>query len=126
MEGLRVYLMPDGREEGQGGPLGGPSLLTAEGAIFLTTYRIIFKGEPYEIMPSVDTITMLSSLQLTESSLKVQLLSYTTPKSVSGISSALYIDIDFACTSDSSPWIQYEGAHLIRVNVREISVFNKR
>ena len=45
MEGLRVYLMPDGREEGQGGTLGGPSLLTAEGAIFLTTYRIIFKGE---------------------------------------------------------------------------------
>ena len=44
MEGLRVYLMPDGREEGQGGALGGPSLLTAEGAIFLTTYRIIFKG----------------------------------------------------------------------------------
>ena len=126
MEGLRVYLMPDGREEGQGGPLGGPSLLTAEGAIFLTTYRIIFKGEPYEIMPSVDT--MLSSLQLTESSLKVRLMLsvYATPKSVSGISSALYIDIDFACTSDSSPWIQYEGAHLIRVNVREISVFNKR
>ncbi len=46
MEGLRVYLMPDGREEGQGGVLGGPSLLTAEGAIFLTTYRIIFKGGP--------------------------------------------------------------------------------
>ena len=45
MEGLRVYLMPDGREEGQGGNMGGPTLLTAEGAIFLTTYRIIFKGK---------------------------------------------------------------------------------
>ncbi|XP_052823707.1 myotubularin-related protein 13 isoform X6 [Octopus bimaculoides] len=46
MEGLRVYLLPDGREEGVGGSLGGPCLLPAEGAIFLTTYRIIFKGIP--------------------------------------------------------------------------------
>lgn len=46
MEGLRVYLIPDGREEGTGGTLGGPALLPAEGAIFLTTYRIIFKGTP--------------------------------------------------------------------------------
>ncbi|KAM6425055.1 myotubularin-related protein 5 [Rhynochetos jubatus] len=46
MEGLRVYLMPDGREEAAGGNMGGPPLLPAEGAIFLTTYRIIFKGTP--------------------------------------------------------------------------------
>uniref|UniRef100_A0A8C5NSX5 SET binding factor 1 n=1 Tax=Junco hyemalis TaxID=40217 RepID=A0A8C5NSX5_JUNHY len=46
MEGLRVYLMPDGREEGAGGSIGGPPLLPAEGAVFLTTYRIIFKGTP--------------------------------------------------------------------------------
>ncbi|BFZ05320.1 hypothetical protein BsWGS_08359 [Bradybaena similaris] len=46
MEGLRVYLLPDGREEGTGGNLGGPSFLPAEGAVFLTTYRIIFKGTP--------------------------------------------------------------------------------
>uniref|UniRef100_A0A8C8APY6 SET binding factor 1 n=1 Tax=Otus sunia TaxID=257818 RepID=A0A8C8APY6_9STRI len=46
MEGLRVYLMPDGREEAAGGNIGGPPLLPAEGAIFLTTYRIIFKGTP--------------------------------------------------------------------------------
>ncbi|XP_059150678.1 myotubularin-related protein 13-like isoform X2 [Physella acuta] len=46
MEGLRVYLLPDGREEGTGGNMGGPSLLPAEGAVFLTTYRIIFKGLP--------------------------------------------------------------------------------
>uniref|UniRef100_A0A8V5GE46 Uncharacterized protein n=1 Tax=Melopsittacus undulatus TaxID=13146 RepID=A0A8V5GE46_MELUD len=46
MEGLRVYLMPDGREEAAGGSIGGPPLLPAEGAIFLTTYRIIFKGTP--------------------------------------------------------------------------------
>ncbi|KAH9519121.1 ARS-binding factor 1, partial [Bulinus truncatus] len=46
MEGLRVYLLPDGREEGLGGLMGGPSLLPAEGAVFLTTYRIIFKGMP--------------------------------------------------------------------------------
>uniref|UniRef100_A0A8C3VBQ3 SET binding factor 1 n=6 Tax=Passeriformes TaxID=9126 RepID=A0A8C3VBQ3_CATUS len=46
MEGLRVYLMPDGREEAAGGSVGGPPLLPAEGAVFLTTYRIIFKGTP--------------------------------------------------------------------------------
>lgn len=46
MDGLRVYLVPDGREEGAGGSLGGPPLLPAEGAVFLTTYRIIFKGTP--------------------------------------------------------------------------------
>ncbi|XP_039181258.1 myotubularin-related protein 5 isoform X3 [Crotalus tigris] len=46
MDGLRVYLVPDGREEGTGGSLGGPPLLPAEGAVFLTTYRIIFKGTP--------------------------------------------------------------------------------
>lgn len=46
MEGLRVYLIPDGREEGTGGLLGGPSLLPAEGAVFLSNYRVIFKGTP--------------------------------------------------------------------------------
>ncbi|CAG2192244.1 MTMR5_13 [Mytilus edulis] len=46
MDGLRVYLLPDGREEGTGGNLGGPALLPAEGAVFLTNYRIIFKGIP--------------------------------------------------------------------------------
>ncbi|XP_070391724.1 myotubularin-related protein 13 isoform X5 [Dermacentor albipictus] len=49
MEGLRCYLIPDGREEGTGAPtLGGPSLLPAEGAIFLTNYRVIFKGSPLD------------------------------------------------------------------------------
>ncbi|XP_064634624.1 myotubularin-related protein 13-like isoform X5 [Lineus longissimus] len=46
MDGLRVYLIPDGREEGTGGNLGGPALIPAEGAIFLTTYRIVFRGTP--------------------------------------------------------------------------------
>ncbi|XP_066490713.1 myotubularin-related protein 5 isoform X3 [Tiliqua scincoides] len=45
MDGLRVYLLPDGREEAAG-PTGVLSLLPAEGAIYLTTYRIIFKGTP--------------------------------------------------------------------------------
>jgi len=46
LDGLRAYLLPDGREEGTGGNIGGPVLLPAEGAIFLSTYRIIFKGAP--------------------------------------------------------------------------------
>ncbi|XP_077025391.1 myotubularin-related protein 5 isoform X6 [Tamandua tetradactyla] len=46
LDGLRVYLLPDGREEGTGGGAGGPTLLPAEGAVFLTTYRVIFTGMP--------------------------------------------------------------------------------
>lgn len=46
MDGIRVYLLPDGREESTAGIHGGPPLLPAEGAIFLTNYRIIFKGIP--------------------------------------------------------------------------------
>lgn len=45
MDGMRVHLIPDGREEATG-QMGGPPLLPAEGAIFLTTYRLIFKGTP--------------------------------------------------------------------------------
>jgi len=39
MENLRVFLLPDGREHGT-------ALLPAEGAIFLTNYRLVFKGAP--------------------------------------------------------------------------------
>jgi myotubularin-related protein 5/13 len=53
MEGLRVYLLPDGRDEGTGVTMGGPSLLPAEGAVFLTTYRIIFKGSPCDPLGNI-------------------------------------------------------------------------
>ncbi|XP_048828424.1 myotubularin-related protein 13-like [Brienomyrus brachyistius] len=43
-EGLRAVLDPDGRE----GALGGPHILPAEGALFLTSYRVIFKGSPHD------------------------------------------------------------------------------
>ncbi|XP_022240508.1 myotubularin-related protein 13-like [Limulus polyphemus] len=56
MEGLRVYLIPDGREDGTGGILGGPSLLPAEGAIFLTNYRIVFKGTPCDPFASEQVV----------------------------------------------------------------------
>lgn len=46
IEGLRVYLLPDGREDGVTGIPKTPPLLPAEGAIFLTNYRIVFKGIP--------------------------------------------------------------------------------
>lgn len=61
MEGLRVYLMPDGREEAAGGNIGGPPLLPAEGAIFLTTYRIIFKGTPTDPLGKDHACTTSSS-----------------------------------------------------------------
>ena len=58
LSGIRAFLMPDGRDESYGsGVLGtgtnptsgltaGPVLLPAEGAIFLTNYRVIFRGRP--------------------------------------------------------------------------------
>lgn len=45
-EGIRVHLLPDGREESYNQTLGTPPLLPAEGALFITNYRVIFKGTP--------------------------------------------------------------------------------
>ncbi|XP_061606332.1 myotubularin-related protein 13 isoform X3 [Phyllopteryx taeniolatus] len=56
-EGLRVLLDPDGREEAAGGLLGGPHILPAEGALFLTTYRIIFKGIPHDPLVGEQAVT---------------------------------------------------------------------
>ncbi|BFZ16266.1 hypothetical protein BsWGS_19305 [Bradybaena similaris] len=56
MEGLRAYLLPDGREEGAGGNIGGPSLLPSEGAVFLTSYRIIFRGMPCDPFACENTV----------------------------------------------------------------------
>lgn len=74
-DGLRCFLIPDGRELGVrtdinairtpmsgsanetfdderelniGATNGGPCLLPAEGALFLTNYRVIFKGSPLD------------------------------------------------------------------------------
>ncbi|XP_065070584.1 myotubularin-related protein 5-like [Rhopilema esculentum] len=69
-DGLRCFLLADGRELGvrrevptghstpqedaadkkqdMGSDIGGPCLLPAEGAIFLTNYRVIFKGTPVD------------------------------------------------------------------------------
>ncbi|KAG1665468.1 Myotubularin-related protein 13 [Nymphon striatum] len=55
-ESLRVYLIPDGREEGIGGVAGGPVFLPAEGAIFLTNYRVIFKGIPCDSFVSENIV----------------------------------------------------------------------
>uniref|UniRef100_F6YJ40 SET binding factor 2 n=1 Tax=Monodelphis domestica TaxID=13616 RepID=F6YJ40_MONDO len=55
-EGLRVLLDPDGREEATGGLLGGPHILPAEGALFLTTYRILFKGTPHDQLVGEQTV----------------------------------------------------------------------
>uniref|UniRef100_A0A8C5QPK5 SET binding factor 2 n=1 Tax=Leptobrachium leishanense TaxID=445787 RepID=A0A8C5QPK5_9ANUR len=61
-EALRVLLDPDGREEATGGTLGGPHILPAEGALFLTTYRIIFKGTPHD--PLVGEQTVMRSVPI--------------------------------------------------------------
>uniref|UniRef100_UPI00358F28FA myotubularin-related protein 13-like n=1 Tax=Myxine glutinosa TaxID=7769 RepID=UPI00358F28FA len=46
--GLRAFLLPDGREEASNPDTGSPTLLPAEGALFLTTYRVVFLGTPCE------------------------------------------------------------------------------
>ncbi|XP_054480212.1 myotubularin-related protein 5 isoform X2 [Anoplopoma fimbria] len=56
MDGMRVHLIPDGREEATG-LMGGPPLLPAEGAIFLTTYRLIFKGTPNDPLVGEQVVT---------------------------------------------------------------------
>lgn len=56
MDGMRVHLVSDGREEASG-LMGGPPLLPAEGAIFLTTYRIIFKGMPSDPLVAEQVVT---------------------------------------------------------------------
>ncbi|XP_077957223.1 myotubularin-related protein 5 isoform X6 [Gasterosteus aculeatus] len=56
MDGMRVHLIPDGREEAMG-LMGGPPLLPAEGAIFLTTYRLIFKGTPNDPLVGEQVVT---------------------------------------------------------------------
>ncbi|XP_028407553.1 myotubularin-related protein 5-like [Dendronephthya gigantea] len=57
MDGLRCYLIPDGRETGTGQHYGGPCLFPAEGAVFLTNYRIIFKGTPVDEFASEMVVT---------------------------------------------------------------------
>ena len=44
MEGLRSFLVADGREDATSAV--GPLFLPAQGAIFLTNYRVIFQGYP--------------------------------------------------------------------------------
>ena len=53
--GLRVYLLTDGRKESTASD--GVALLPAEGALFLTTYRIIFKGTPIDPFAAEHTVT---------------------------------------------------------------------
>uniref|UniRef100_A0A182J5B9 Myotubularin n=1 Tax=Anopheles atroparvus TaxID=41427 RepID=A0A182J5B9_ANOAO len=60
---LRAYLLADGREDKEGGSSG--TLLPAEGALFLTNYRVVFRGSPcdsYSCEQSVVRAFPISSL----------------------------------------------------------------
>jgi len=46
----RAFLTYDGRATATGGDIGGPALLPAEGALFVTTYRVIFIGIPRDAL----------------------------------------------------------------------------
>lgn len=46
-DGMRAYLLPDGREVGLGFcGMNGPRFVPAEGAVYVTTYRVLFQGLP--------------------------------------------------------------------------------
>uniref|UniRef100_H2Y623 PH domain-containing protein n=1 Tax=Ciona savignyi TaxID=51511 RepID=H2Y623_CIOSA len=47
---MRAYLASDGRATAVGGEVGGPALLPAEGAMFVTSYRVIFIGVPCDAL----------------------------------------------------------------------------
>lgn len=53
---LRSYLINDGRDESRTGVVTGTQFLPAEGAIFLTNYRVIFKGRPIDSYASESVI----------------------------------------------------------------------
>ncbi|UXI15807.1 hypothetical protein NH340_JMT01750 [Sarcoptes scabiei] len=53
---LRAYLISDGKDESRTGFIFGTQFLPAEGAIFLTNYRIIFKGRPLDPFASESII----------------------------------------------------------------------
>lgn len=78
MPGLRTYLLPDGRDkdnvkdESIGAHLGGPVYLPAEGGIFVTNYRVIFKGRPCDpfyceqtVVRSFPTATLTKEKRIT-------------------------------------------------------------
>lgn len=53
---LRSYLIIDGKDESRTGVVVGTQFLPAEGAIFLTNYRVIFKGRPIDSYASESVI----------------------------------------------------------------------
>lgn len=78
MPGLRTYLLPDGRDkdnvkdESIGAHIGGPVYLPAEGGIFITNYRVIFKGRPCDpfyceqtVVRSFPTATLTKEKRIT-------------------------------------------------------------
>lgn len=78
MPGLRTYLLPDGRDkdnvkdESIGAQIGGPVYLPAEGGIFVTNYRVIFKGRPCDpfyceqtVVRSFPTATLTKEKRIT-------------------------------------------------------------
>lgn len=78
MPGLRTYLLPDGRDkdnvkdESIGVNIGGPVYLPAEGGIFVTNYRVVFKGRPCDpfyceqtVVRSFPTATLTKEKKIT-------------------------------------------------------------
>lgn len=76
--GLRAYLLPDGRDkdtlkdESIDTHIGGPVFLPAEGGIFITNYRVIFKGRPCDpfyceqtVVRSFPTATLTKEKRMT-------------------------------------------------------------
>ncbi|XP_065194750.1 myotubularin-related protein 13-like isoform X2 [Sycon ciliatum] len=56
-ENVHCFLLPDGRDVGLGVLPDGPLLLPAEGVLFISSYRIIFKGTPLDCSAGDGMIT---------------------------------------------------------------------
>lgn len=69
-ESLRVYLFADGRHTSSG-LKAKAELLPAEGALFVTNYRIIFKGNPCDADGKIFQVLQSFTFDLTEQSLLI-------------------------------------------------------
>ncbi|WKY16703.1 hypothetical protein Q1695_001377 [Nippostrongylus brasiliensis] len=75
--GLRCVLLPEGRPTNAESPENNMNLLPAEGALFLTNYRIIFKGRPTNpfltddvVVRSVPVMTLTKEKAISDQSLQ--------------------------------------------------------
>ncbi|CAG2109658.1 unnamed protein product, partial [Medioppia subpectinata] len=84
LPGLRAYLIHDGRDEGQCGVPFGTQLLPTEGAIFVSNYRIIFKGRPCDPFASESVVVRSFPIATLTKEKRISIQSITSNNSRDG------------------------------------------